>query len=216
VTLTIGANQTLTINAPASLCASSVAAASVPDAGAGTTYTWSVTNGTIVSGQGTPNLVFSAGPSGTVKLDLVQVNSSCTSNGTVTIPIDTNCVGPFAFVAVTPCRRIDTRFSADAPQLAAGEQRTFVLMNGPCSIPSAAKSVSVNVAITQPAAAGDLKLFATGTAIPTATTINFGPNQTRANNAIVALSSDGTGRIDVKNDATGTVHVIIDVNGYFQ
>ena len=100
--------------------------------------------------------------------------------------------------------------------LAAGEQRSFVLTNGPCTIPSAAKAVSVNVTITQPAAASDLKLFATGTAIPTATTLNFGTNQTRANNAVVALSSDGSGRIDVKNDAVGTVQVIIDVNGYFQ
>lgn len=213
VTLTI---QTVTINAASTLCANANATASVPDAGPGTTYAWSVTNGTIVSGQGTPNLVFSAGPSGSVKLDIVQVNSTCTSNGTVTIPISTGCAGPLGFVPVTPCRRIDTRLPADAPQLAAGGQRTFVLTNGPCTIPSAAKSVSVNMTVTQAAAAGDLKLFATGTAIPTATTINFGRNQTRANNAIVALSSDGTGRIDIKNDATGTVDVIIDVNGYFQ
>ena len=216
VALTIGSGQTVTINAPSTLCASSNATASVPDAGPGATYTWSVTNGTIVSGQGTPNLVFSAGPSGSVKLDIVQVNSSCTSNGTVTIPISTGCTGPSGFVPVTPCRRIDTRFPADSPQFNASEQRTFVLTNGPCTIPSAAKSVSVNMTVTQAAAAGDLKLFASGTAIPTATTINFGKNQTRANNAVVALSSDGTGRIDVKNDAAGTVHVIIDVNGYFR
>ncbi len=216
VTLSIGSNQTVTITAPASLCAGSVNTASVPAAGAGTTYTWSVTNGTIVSGQGTPNLVFSAGPSGSVKLDLVQVQSSCTSNGTVTIPINTGCAGPLVFVPVTPCRRIDTRLAADAPELAAGEQRTFVLTTGPCTIPSTAKSVAVNVTVTQPGAAGDLRLFATGTPVPPSTTINFAKDQTRANNAVVALPSDGTGRIDVKNDGAGTVHVIIDVNGYFR
>ncbi len=198
VTLTIGPNQTVTITAPASLCASSTATASVPNVGGGTTYTWSVTNGTIVSGQGTPNLVFSAGPSGSVKLDIVQVDSSCTSNGTVTIPITTGCTGPLAFVAVPPCRRIDTRLAADSPALAPGEQRTFVLTAGPCTIPSAAKSVAVNVTITAPTAAGDLRFFATGTAVPPSTTINFGVNQTRANNAIIALSSDGTGRVDVE------------------
>ena len=52
--------------------------------------------------------------------------------------------------------------------------------------------------------------------MPPSTTINFGANQTRANNAIIALSSDGTGRVDVKNDGAGTVHVIVDVNGYFR
>ncbi len=216
MTLTVSPSQNVTISSPSTLCASSNATASVPDAGPGTTYTWSVTNGTIVSGQGTVNLVFSAGPSGSVKLDIAQVNSGCTANGTVTIPIGTGCAGPLGFFPVPPCRRIDTRLPADAPQLAAGGQRTFVLTNGPCTIPSAAKAVSVNMTVTQAAASGDLKLFATGTAIPTATTINFGRNQTRANNAVVGLSSDGTGRIDVKNDAAGTVHVIIDVNGYFQ
>ena len=70
--------------------------------------------------------------------------------------------------------------------------------------------------MTQATAAGDLRLFATGTPVPPTTAINFGRNQTRANNAIVALSSDGTARIDVKNDGTGTVHVIIDVNGYLK
>jgi hypothetical protein len=175
-----------------------------------------VTNGSIVSGQGTRTLVLSAGTSGSVKVDIAEARTGCTSTGTVTIPITAGCAGPLGFTPVLPCRRIDTRLAADGPQLAAGEQRTFVLVNAPCTIPTSARAVSVNVTVTGAAAAGDLRFFATGTALPSATTINFGQNQTRANNAIFALSTDGTGRVDVKNDASGAVHVIIDVNGYFR
>ncbi len=151
-----------------------------------------------------------------VTFGVTIVNSSCTSNGSLIVPIDPLCDVPLAFVPVLPCRRIDTRLAADAPVLAAGEQRTLVLTDGPCTIPSTAKVVSINVTITESTAKGDLKLFATGTTVPVSTTMNFGANQTRANNALVELSAGGTGRVDVKNDATGTVHVIIDVNGYFQ
>ena len=122
--------------------------------------------------------------------------------------------GPLAYFAVPPCRRIDTRLPANAPALAGGELRTFVLTNAPCTIPSAARAVSVNLTVTQPVTGGDLRIFASGLPLPTSTDINFGPNQTRANNAMVGL--DASGRIDVKNDGAGSVHVIIDVNGYFQ
>jgi hypothetical protein len=39
---------------------------------------------------------------------------------------------------------------------------------------------------------------------------------TRANNAIVTLAADGTGRIAVLNASTGTVHLLVDVSGYFE
>ena len=215
VTLTIGSNQTIPVTAPANVCVSSNSTASVPDGGAGATYSWTVTNGTIGGGQGTPTLQFASGPSGSTRLDVVRTSSGCTSSGTTTIPIDTGCIGPHAFFPVNPCRRIDTRLTAYAPILSPGEQRTLTLTVGPCAIPPAGRSVTANVTITGSTAAGVLKFFATGTAVPTSTAISFGANQTRANNAVIMLSSDGTGRVDVKNESTGSVHLIIDVNGYF-
>ena len=45
--------------------------------------------------------------------------------------------------------------------------------------------------------------------------VNYGPGQTRANNAVVPLG--GTGQIAVRLDqVAGSVHLILDVNGYVE
>jgi plastocyanin len=119
---------------------------------------------------------------------------------------------PLGFFAVTPCRALNT-LTSNPPALAAGSTRTFVLA-GKCGIPPTAQAVSLNVTVTQPAADGDLRLFPGGAPLPPpASTINYRANQTRANNAIVALGPSGD--VAVKCDqASGTVHLIVDVNGY--
>jgi hypothetical protein len=38
----------------------------------------------------------------------------------------------------------------------------------------------------------------------------------RANNAVLVLAFDGSGRLNVFNGSNGTTHFILDVNGYFQ
>ena len=123
------------------------------------------------------------------------------------------------FFPLTPCRILDTRYPngpTGGPALAGnGARRTFVLA-GPCSIPSNARSVSANVTVTQPAATGSLTCYP-GNAIPTGTTtISFKVGQTRASNTMLYLATDGAGSIGVENDSSGTVHFIVDVNGYFQ
>ena len=70
--------------------------------------------------------------------------------------------------------------------------------------------------VTQSAAVGSLTILP-GNGIPTGTSsINFSTGQTRANNAMVYLATDGTGSIGVQNNSTSTVQFILDVNGYFQ
>jgi hypothetical protein len=116
---------------------------------------------------------------------------------------------PNAFFSVAPCRAVDTRTGVP---LAAGSTRAFPI-GGVCGIPLTAKAVSINVTVTSPTAMGDLRLFPGGTGQPLVSTINYRAGQTRANNAIVALGASSD--IAIKCDqATGTVHVIIDVNGY--
>jgi hypothetical protein len=124
-----------------------------------------------------------------------------------------------AFHTVTPCRMVDTRNAAGplgGPALQPGA-RIFVL-TGLCGVPATAKSLSVNLTVTQPAALGflsllpgDDKLLAPGTSA-----INFGGGQTRANNAVPLLAYDGSGSIKVINGGSGSVHFILDVNGYFE
>jgi hypothetical protein len=124
---------------------------------------------------------------------------------------------PTDFHTLAPCRVIDTRNATGmfgGPALVAGDDRVFPLF-GRCNIPSAAWAVSVNLTVTQPTAQGNLRLYPARTPLPTVSSINYVAGQTRANNAVATLS--GLGELSVWcAQASGTVHFILDVNGYFE
>ncbi|HEX6084563.1 MAG TPA: hypothetical protein VF266_08550, partial [Thermoanaerobaculia bacterium] len=82
----VGTNPVATITAPAGLCENSSASASVA-AQSGATYAWTVTNGSILSGQGTNAIAFAAGASGSVTLGVTVNAGSCTSSGNTVVPI---------------------------------------------------------------------------------------------------------------------------------
>jgi DNA-binding beta-propeller fold protein YncE len=118
---------------------------------------------------------------------------------------------------VTPCRLADTRDPVGpygGPALAANADRTFVITTK-CGIPPGARAVAFNFTITQPTGLGDLRVFPGGVGLPLVSVINWRPGQTRANNAVVSLGPSGDIVVHV-DQASGTVHLIIDVNGYFQ
>ena len=121
------------------------------------------------------------------------------------------------FFGVSPCRLIDTR-EADGPLagpvLRAGEIRTFTLV-GTCGIPTTAKAVSINITVTSPTGPGYLTLFPAGTPLPTVSMINYAVGETRANNAVVVLGSAGSLSV-LAGLSAGSVHLILDVNGYFR
>ena len=54
-----------------------------------------------------------------------------------------------------------------------------------------------------------------GTQVPFISSINYLAGQTRGNNAIAPLSADGKLAVYCAQ-ASGTVHFILDVNGYFE
>jgi hypothetical protein len=88
-------------------------------------------------------------------------------------------------------------------------------MTGRCGIPPTARSVAINITATEGTAQGHLTVYEAGTLPPETISIAYRSGQTRANNAIVGL--DPLGRMTVKcNQPSGTVHVILDVSGYFQ
>jgi hypothetical protein len=124
--------------------------------------------------------------------------------------------GSFLYT-LSPCRVLDTRdpFGVTGGLPIAPNSLTTFTVGGKCGVPFFA-AFSANVTVTQPTSAGDLRLFAGDIAIPNVATIAFSSGQTRGNNAIIALSQDGAGTIKVRNDAPGTVHLVLDVNGYFQ
>ena len=122
-----------------------------------------------------------------------------------------------SFHAVTPCRLVDTRVAgtpASGP-IAAGTQKTFAL-TGACGVPATAVTLSANVTVVAPQGAGDLVFYPAGTGAPSASTISFDAGRTRANNAMILLASDGTGRATARNGAAGPLDLVIDVNGYYE
>jgi hypothetical protein len=66
------------ITTPASVTASSTGnVAAVPDAGSGSTYTWSIANGSISAGGGTRQISFTAGASGAVPCAPTMLSWGC-------------------------------------------------------------------------------------------------------------------------------------------
>lgn len=118
---------------------------------------------------------------------------------------------------VPPCRVVDTRWpfgTFGAPELAANLPRVFPLANQ-CGIPATARAVAVNVTVFGATTAGKLRLYPAGIAPPDAATIYYPVGQVRANNAILALAPGG-GLAAYPDQPSGTVHLVIDVRGYYQ
>ncbi len=122
------------------------------------------------------------------------------------------------FNTLLPCRLVDTRNPGGplgGPALQANATRLFTVTSA-CGIPTSAASVSANVTVVGPLAQGQLRIYPGNTGMPQTSAISFRAGRTRANNAMVSLATDGTGTIAVRNDSAGTVHFVLDVNGYFR
>ena len=188
---------------------------------AGSTFAWSITNGSITAGNGSSQITFTAGAAGTLSLSVVETNlPGCASApGSATV----NVVAPpppgATFHVLSPCRLFDTRNAAGpdaaSPALSALATRTLAI-GGRCGLPGTAKSLSVNMTITGAAASGTLLLYPADLgAAPNASNLSFRAGQTRANNDLLLLAGDGTG-FKVLNGSAGPVHFILDVNGWFE
>jgi len=83
-TVVINPIPSAAITTPATVCATSAGnSASVPSAGAGATYAWSITNGSITSGAGTPSIIYTAGSLGSVHLAVtVTSGAGCSASST--------------------------------------------------------------------------------------------------------------------------------------
>ncbi len=189
--------------------------------GFGSVITWTIANGTITAGQGTSQITFTAGAPGVLDLGVTVSNPpACySSHGSALVTVAPSG-SAVLFYTVAGCRLIDTRGPVGplgGPSLApAGVlDRTFTVA-GTCGIPADATSISVNMTATNAFAAGTLLAYP-GDGMPTnASTVSFGAFQTRANNALIRLATDGSGTIRIQNTAPGMVDVILDVNGFFQ
>lgn len=120
------------------------------------------------------------------------------------------------FQPLSPCRVLDTRNPPGFP-LTSG-WTDFVLLAGQCGVPWSAKAVSVNITAVNPTGSGEMVFWPANLPRPIASAISFQAGQNRANNAILGLATDGLGDLAVTPfvAGSGTVHLVVDVNGYFQ
>ncbi len=144
------------------------------------------------------------------------------------------------YTPLAPCRVLDTRSATGGAKLPAATPRVVKLRGvatnfstqggsaSGCGVPdpvnnaNIAQAVAVNIVAVAPDGPGFLVAFATGTAMPSASTLNFSTGETIANGVIVPMCSGSTaaGGPCVNGDLTivagvSAVHVIIDVVGYF-
>lgn len=118
------------------------------------------------------------------------------------------------FFTLTPCRVLDTRSST---ALSSGVER-MALIAGSCGVPATARALAVNATVVQPTGNGYLTLHPGDVGVPLTSTLNFRAGETRANYAVLALALDGTGTLSLTPSVagSGTVHVILDVFGWFE
>ncbi|MES1244176.1 MAG: hypothetical protein ABUT39_21405 [Acidobacteriota bacterium] len=123
------------------------------------------------------------------------------------------------FHTVEPCRLLDTRSPGSGPALASGTVRP-VAAHGLCGIPSTARALAVNVTVVGATGSGNLRLYPSGLIAPETSTINFPTGLTRANNAMVPLTPGVEAGLAalamIGGSGGGTVHVLIDVTGWFE
>jgi hypothetical protein len=136
--------------------------------------------------------------------------------------------GPLSLHTITPRRYLDTRFDGGGPfppQGGLGVSFIFdfgapdYFSGGPANeVPPNAQALACNLTVTGGTAGGNLRAFPADSAvIPGVSNVNWATRQTAANFAIVGAATGGdfAASVALHNASGGTVHVIVDIFGYF-
>jgi len=137
--------------------------------------------------------------------------------------------GPLSLHTISPLRYLDTRADTGGPfppQGATGDAFIFDFgapdyFGGGVTneVPPNALAIACNLTVTGGKSGGNLRAFpADSPVIPLVSNVNWVTGQTVANFAIVAAASDATfsTAVALHNASTrGSVHVIVDIFGYF-
>jgi hypothetical protein len=139
--------------------------------------------------------------------------------------------GPLSLHTITPRRYLDTRVDGGGPfppQGAIGEFFIFdfgdpdYFTGAANEVPPEAKALACNLTVTRGTAPGNLRGFpGNSDVIPLVSNLNWATGVTVANYAIVAAATPADGAeyqasIGLHNGSnTASVHVIVDISGYF-
>jgi RHS repeat-associated protein len=164
-----------------------------------------------------PDMQFAKGQAGST---LVVVRPSAAgdvnlyngSSGGATVSVDVHgyyvsgsatAAGAFVPVAV---KRLVSSVS-----LAAKHVRRVHVTGG--SVPSSVSAMLLDVTVTAPTAAGSLTLYKDGTARPAEPDVQFAKQPTAR---LVLPAPNASGYVDIYNGSAGSVHLSVDVHGYFR
>jgi hypothetical protein len=121
---------------------------------------------------------------------------------------------PLAFVAITPCRVVDTRNGSGftgafgAPALAANVVRTIPIPTSACAVPASA-AYSLNFTVVPPGPLGFLSAFPD--TFQNTSVLNSLTGTIVANGAVIPAAADGS----IKVLASNPTDLVIDINGYY-
>ena len=164
-------------------------------------------------GDTVPNLVVAkVGTGGRINLANALGSTHCVADVVGCFVTDPAAAG---FLALTPARILDTRSGVGrAGSSAVGANQVVDLMvTGVGGVPaSGVKAVVVNLTVTAPTTDGYLTVFPTGEARPTASNLNVGAGQTRANLVVAKVGAGG--KVSIVG-TPGSCHMVADVAGYF-
>ncbi len=145
------------------------------------------------------------------------VNGGSFGGGTVFGIVPVPQPTPAQFVAVTPCRAVDTRNANGTfggPAITGHMSRDFPLAESDnlCGIPSTAIAYSLNVTVIPDGRLGYLTIWPSSQAQPTVSLMNSLDGRIKANAAIIPAGMPN-GSVSVY--VTDTTNVVLDIDGYF-
>ncbi len=127
---------------------------------------------------------------------------------------------PAVFVAVSPCRLIDTRAMPEtigprSTPVRADETYTISVhgTNGNCTLPDSAKALVMNVTVTNSTASSYLTVYSAGIERPLASNLNWSAGEGDLSNAVTSNVS-ATGEVSFYN-LRGMTDLVADVAGYY-
>lgn len=115
--------------------------------------------------------------------------------------------------SMTPARIVNTTTGLGGTAIAANSTR-IVQVTGKGGVPTTGVgAVTLNVTVTNPAAAGTFTVYQEGKTKPATPLLSFSGAQTVP--AMVQIGLPSTGRVVVANNSAGTAHLLVDVLGRF-
>lgn len=118
------------------------------------------------------------------------------------------------YVPVTPLRILDTRnaIGIDTKTPITAGSDVVVQVAGEGGVPANASAIVANVTAVSPTGSGYLTVYADGQSLPKTSSLNYSTGQT-VPNLVTTRITDGKIRVHVAG--TGTVHVLVDLEGYY-